>query len=831
MSGKPPPLSDEAKASLKSFARSSSTLDSSAIALAVAQRSSSMTSLAPSEVPTTSSSSEGSGDARIEEKDRVIVLLNETAKAFQIEVGALTQEVARLTSQLDQRDLTIQGLERELRDNASSTSDQVKASSAFRAQLLLQQSIVDELKAQLATSEVDFESLRTALEAKDAACAQHLAAVAEAKTQHTSLQTEIDRLHVLLRRYEKAQADREAQKPLFADACLSARDFSENQLISLRDDAISAKAKELALVTAANDALRAQLDAVEAEVDQLQTTLSAKEMEFYRSTRKIEKLERHVASLEANAKQAQGREFAIELSTKQNTQLLQCLQAQEAKTEALQAEVAALTLDLQHAKEASSSLKTASVAVEIEYQLKSKSVERQSSSLASTLEKVQKEREKVRQELTELRHATRLEVESIQEELVLRRNKQYELTLKLQERESEVHELRHAVETTRETLDATSARMLHVERLYNDAQRWKEDTKGVLDRVQTAYDALQLKHTADTTELAQHQSALEAQVRELQSYIEKLHKDAQDAVAAKKAHAHELESATAEKHQLLDRIHRLVAETNRETKLRVSTEMDYKVLQEQLNRMQHESSTVLQSCHRDHMTLVEKVQHLETQLEQLRSECLLEQKGKSKLLYLAYVAPSSSGINLSDCWVSDAELPYIAAYASRTATEKGTAIGTIDLRGNRVTDAGVPSLVALLKAQGIAKVLLQDNYISPQGLRSLAAGIQDLGYSVVVSDRGLIEGSLPEASTTLLVDVSNNTKDAGALVHHPQVPGLPTMSKVKSKKSSKPTIRDPLENIYGVDLVQSLMERRKESSKGSSSPRHLSPRASSLPKL
>ncbi|OQS03175.1 rho-associated protein kinase [Thraustotheca clavata] len=760
----------------------------------------------------------------IDEKNRIIELLNETAKAFQLEVGVLQQENKQLTSQLEQKDITIQGLQYELRAKDKTIADHVKSVEAMKTQVILQNEALEELRSQLKTSDLEFDALKAHYEVKDGEFQAKIAENGDKLTQITGLQNENDRLHVIVRKYERAQHELEASKPIKVDACLSARDYSENQLISLRDDAIAAKTKELALVTAANEALRSQLDAVEAEVEQLQSTLSTKEMDMYRKTRKIDKLERQVASLEALQKQAQGREFAIELSTKQNTQLLQCLQAQEAKTGALQDQVATLTQDLNHVKESSSVLKSESAAVEIEYQLKSKTVERQSSNLAAALEKVQKEREKIRLELTELRHKTRLELEAIQEELVMRRNKQYELTLKVQECESEIHELRQKYETTDEALQATNARMIHIERLYNDAKRWKDDSKLHIETLETQHKAFFSKYTTDIKALENNQIALEAQILELQTCIKKQNIAAQEAIVVSKSHTDAVKALNLEKKDLLDRIHHLVAETNKETKLRVSTEMDYKVLQEQLDRMQRESQTMLQRAYKEHETLSEKYQILQKQFQQLQTECTLEQKGKSRVMYLNYVSPSSTSLQLNDCWIADTELPFISAYINRIAGSSGL-FGVVDLRSNRISDNGIKSLVAIAKPQVVSKILLQDNYISIQGIRQFASGIEALGFNVLVSDCGVIEATMAEFK--MMIDISNN-KDASVLVHIPTTLPLPSVNKTKVKKTKN--TRDPLEDVYGVDLVATILEKKKESLLSSNNVKQ-SPRSSSLPKL
>lgn len=156
---------------------------------------------------------------------------------------------------------------------------------------------------------------------------------------------------------------------------------------------------------------------------------------------------------------------------------------------------------------------------------------------------------------------------------------------------------------------------------------------------------------------------------------------------------------------------------------------------------------------------------------------------KSKVIFQCYVSPTlpTNGVSLADCWLSDAEVPYIAAYITRL--ENGIAVGPVDLRSNRITDHGVKALASLLKPLSVSKLLLQDNYISADGIRQLAAAIEGLGFTVVVSDRGVIEASSHDKS--IVVDVSGN-KDSSVLVHVPAAPPVPpSLTKAKQKKAAK----------------------------------------------
>ncbi|RHY18081.1 hypothetical protein DYB32_010440, partial [Aphanomyces invadans] len=601
----------------------------------------------------------------LQEKERVIVLLNETAKAFQLQVASLQDELTVTKNLLAQRDMVVHDLQQHVQDLKNAYADQANTVQGLQSQLAVKTAALDEVESQLKTADAEFEALKAAGEE-----------CKKLNAEMSQLHAQVDQLNVINRRFDKQL--REKTSVVMVDACLSARDFSENQLISLRDDAIAAKAKELSLVTAANDGLRAQLDALETELERLEAALTSKDVELHRNAKRMDKLERHVATLEAAAKQTRGKELAMELSTKQNTQLLQCLQAEEAK-------------------------------------LKTKTLERQSHNLMTSLEKLHKEREMLRDELADMRSKARIEVEAMQGELVHRRNKQYELTLKLHDTESQMHTLRSTNEVLGEELEATRSRMQELDRLHMEAKRWKEDMARTFECLRQEHAQLQRTLATDSNQFQVEKAALQGQLKELERFVHAQAAELTKSVDAKKSVYQDMQTLEKQIEGLHDRIHGLVAEANAETKRRMGLEME------------------------------------------------LKYAGKSQLLHLSYNAATPNRGNLVECWLSDVDLPVLVRYAQALAAP----LDTLDLRSNRITDQGVKHLLQLVQSTRVPPHLkLQQNFISPQGIRQLASGIEAMGYTIVIHD-GRIEGT--DASGTLTLDVSNN-KDASVLVYTPSLP-------------------------------------------------------------
>ncbi|KAF1328510.1 hypothetical protein FI667_g6755, partial [Globisporangium splendens] len=239
--------------------------------------------------------------SRVLQLEADLIELNETAHAFkllnekqtaelnakEILLARKQERVDELVQQLQTRDAQLENLRSELLSRDARIKD-----------LLAQ---VDELQDQLKKDEEDFFMVTAALESQELVVAKRNQEIAAVNDREQQLRKELDRAQVIIRRLEK---NVEELHPEQADACLSPRSFHENQLIQLRDDAITAKTREVWLLTCQNDQLRVQLDDLEVAMEQLQTSYISKENDVARKQRKIDKLEMEIDALQVSKSQA-----------------------------------------------------------------------------------------------------------------------------------------------------------------------------------------------------------------------------------------------------------------------------------------------------------------------------------------------------------------------------------------------------------------------------------------------------------------------------------------------------------------------------------------------
>ena len=142
------------------------------------------------------------------------------------------------------------------------------------------------------------------------------------------LQKEVDRHGVIVRRQEQ-QID--SLMPETEDVCLSARSFSESMMVSLRDDAIEAKEKQLGILNRENEKLLKNLEEVENEVAKMQKDLLQKEKHLSSKEKRIAHHVNTIDRLERKIEKMGGEKAAIEVTNKQNAHLLQLLQHRRRK--------------------------------------------------------------------------------------------------------------------------------------------------------------------------------------------------------------------------------------------------------------------------------------------------------------------------------------------------------------------------------------------------------------------------------------------------------------------------------------------------------------------
>ena len=117
-------------------------------------------------------------------------------------------------------------------------------------------------------------------------------------------------------------------------------------VLRLRDDAIVSKDRQIAVISGQNDQLRGSLEQMEAEIASMLETLVGKDRELQKQQRTLDKRERELSRLRVVQSQSEGKDQAMEVSSKQNASLLQLLEETEEKARELGLENGALKDEL-----------------------------------------------------------------------------------------------------------------------------------------------------------------------------------------------------------------------------------------------------------------------------------------------------------------------------------------------------------------------------------------------------------------------------------------------------------------------------------------------------
>jgi chromosome segregation ATPase len=750
----------------------------------------------------------------LREKDETIQQLNETAHSFKLLNEKQQAEINAKELLIIRKNERIEELIQELKDREAEIQVKTRESAGMQSRLNLLQVEVDDMREQLEKEEEEFSMLHAAIDAKDQALTKKIEELRESNEIEEKLRKELDRHQVIIHRLEKSV---EEMNPECADACLSPRSFTENQLINLRDEAITVKTKELWLLSGQNDQLRIQLDELESEIERLQTSYILKENDIARKDRKIEKLESEIESLHVMRKQTEGREKAIEIATTQNSKLLQVLQCEEARNAELKRALEAAEVELRQLQSNHRIFLEKSATTEVEVLQKTREADEKSSALCTLQEKLNKERKELHQELLDSRTKYVAEIDKIQSELVMRRNKQYELTLKLQDAEGKVHETQDQLEMTSEQLLATRCRMEELEHILAESINLKKHLEDELEKrtnhakaVTDEYDkALKLGQAECTALRMQLEELKEAIIRSM----EQMKKNDEKIVQWKELLAGKERLLVEQK----ERINRLVQEVNRESKGRTEAEMEKVLFKEQLEKIRSQMEISIKEAHDQNRKIEEKAKVLAERYLQLETEYSHEQIGKSKIVYkfadVLLKLPASltaSTLDLKECWLSDHDIVPIFNMLENTSGSLGGArIMRLDLRSNRITQDSAKIILSYFskKPRELRDVDLRNNYISIEGIRMLASGLEsswvchvmvkfggkiecydeEITYEPVTEEENAINcmrstTSIP--SPVLVIDISSNS-DPSKLVA-----GL---KKVVPRKGGKEEGKDPFQ--------------------------------------
>lgn len=650
----------------------------------------------------------------------------------------------------------------------------------------------------------------------------------------------------------------------FADACLSPRSFRENALIALRDDAIAAKTREVWLLSGQNDQLRAQLDELEGALERVQTALMHREHDAVRSQRTVDALQAEVEALRTMRSQAEGRERAMAIAAAQNAKLLQALAAQEKQTESVAEKLDEATRENEHPRKRIEA-QLATMATSTSTTESNELIAAMRKEIAGLYDKLQREWKREQGELTELRLKQQLEVDRLESELVMRRTRQYELTRELQDAQGDLHDAVDARDTAVEQLAASQARMRELENLLS------ESLARIASLERQLSDALAMRSELEA-QTQKRQEDAEKEIAVLKKQLEELNESLRSAIRREKQRERDhlergevmglMESVHREQRE---RIARLAEQVTRESQQRTELALEKQVIADQLEEVKRQFERGFSEWTALKQQLEARVAQTRDQSRDLQRELDQALDGKSALTVrvadAVRVASGTGGaakgpasvltsLGLDGCALEDRDA---APLLSTLLSLAPPSLRSLDLRGNRLTAdsartfASFAQQVIMNKKRaggdgGLCEIDLQQNFISLDGVREVASGLEALVSgssatsnnantvsawlsSVVVSSSGRIEcfadGDQPQrkafdrstAFPVLVIDISANL-DAEAMVtearklqmahrHRQRLDDAPRSTARGSNGNSSVVSlsASALQEIYGADLV------------------------------
>jgi len=394
-------------------------------------------------------------------------------------------------------------------------------------------------------------------------------------------------------------------------------------------EALKMKDEQLKILSDQNSSLLESLDKVEDEANTIQMEKLAIEQEN-RSLRDSNfELQSRARASETQTKRLQAevtdKEKQLRIMTDQNSELLRLLESEEGLTSQLQGEVSELRSELDELRQKHASLLTTAKTHE---EMATKAA-REGQLRAEEIRLLRAETEQLKQQNAELKMKTQVEVEALQEQLRVRKEKQYQLLEKLQAQEEAKRQAEDQVAGMEEQLRGLHARNVELE-------------------TQLQIEARSRQNLEETNkELQMENSNLMTHNKELQNKIEKSEKERLRMEAEARDSGEQLREMAEKVFQLLERLKlaelgktkameglkkkeqdmislqkknaRLIKESTEESRARVKAELDVKVLQDQVRTLKKHNQTLSQTCKDEAREKVRSVEECEQLLEKQRT--------------------------------------------------------------------------------------------------------------------------------------------------------------------------------------------------------------------
>ncbi len=350
-------------------------------------------------------------------------------------------------------------------------------------------------------------------------------------------------------------------------------------------------------------------------IEQENRSLRDTNFELQSKTRAAETLAKRV-QIEVADKEKQ-----LRIMTDQNSELLRLLESEESLTAQLQSEVGELRAELDELRQKYNALLTTAKTHE---ELATKAA-KEGQLRAEEIRLLRIEVEQLKQQNIELKMKTQIEVEALQEQLRVRKEKQYQLLEKLQAQEEAKRQAEDQVAGMEEQLRGLHARNIDLETQNKVESRSKSNIEEANKELQVENTNLyninrELQQKIEKSEKERLRMEAEArdsseQLREMAEKVFQLLERLKLAELGKSKAMEALKKKELDMISLQKKNSRLIKESTEESKAKVKVEMDNKILQEQVRSLKKNNTSLSQKS-KDEANLRMKVTEERDQLEE-----------------------------------------------------------------------------------------------------------------------------------------------------------------------------------------------------------------------
>jgi hypothetical protein len=769
------------------------------------------------------------------------------------------EEMRRLGDLLHENNQRVKKME----ENISNHSHVVEVKDAkinqLKKRMAMDQEEMQSLEKRLEQEEHDFEELVKLTKAKEKEIEEKNEELKRQLEQITGHEKELDRHKTIIRRQEK---ELDALNPDTEEVCLSARSFSENMVISLRDEAIEAKEKQIAILNGQNEKLLANLDSLESEIHNMQKDLLSKEKVIQKKTRYGEHLEHKIDKLERDLQKKGGEEAAIEVTNRQNAQLLQLLQVHETKTEELES----IKIDLKGQIQGVAERHTALMHQAAEWEAKNLRLEAENIDLTKKLSTGaitwEGQRAQMEAEVSETKSMARVRIDAMQEELRTRREKQYSLLERLQAAEESMRASEDECERLRETVNVVQERLYELDAQLIQAKQWRTEDKSSQHDLEKHLKQQLRNRDAEIKRQIEASGGIKRQLQEMAATVLQLVEKNKEADQRMQEEGKKVGSTQARLETLQTRISGLIKEGTKEGKMRVQAETTIKVLHEQMSELRRGNRLLTDTAKNNISSWEEKETNLKRRLAAINARLHGEQRARrsavvriidrrittrAELDEREQRDPSAgTTVDLSNLGLTDDEVSMISPLFGKESL-LARRFETLNLSYNRLGDKGANALASLIRSGTFLETInVSGNTISGEGIRALAEGLSGSGTlgikHVYVHKDGKVQGlgvrnqawvtkspnsitsadvldSPRTAETVLTVDMRNNVAPESAqlseyeMLPRKKLPGIKRKTKEEIIVEEKKMKDDKfLERVYGGESNLKAGEKEHNSS-------------------